>query len=186
MSLATVERVVPAQADTTAGMARQTQNARAMPPMPSEYLSFRLGDEEYGIDILCVQEIRSYEAPTRIANAPRFIKGVLNLRGVIVPVADLRLKFGCESAAYTAATVVIVLNVKGRVVGAIVDSVSDVLALGADSIKPAPEMGASADAAFIMGIGCAKTGDQERMLILIDIVALMGSPDMELTGAVPD
>lgn len=170
---------VPPHADTRAAI---PAGVRAMPNMPKEFLSFRLGGEEYGIDILCVQEIRSYEAPTRIANAPSFIKGVLNLRGVIVPVADLRLKFNCESAAYTAATVVIVLNVKGRVVGAVVDSVSDVLALDADSIKPAPQMGASVDATYIMGMGCAKAGDVERMLILTDIEALMSSPDMELTG----
>ena len=94
-----------------------------------EYLTFRLGGEEYGIDILRVQEIRSYEPPTRIANAPSFIKGVVNLRGVIVPIIDLRVKLGCETIEYNAFTVVVVLNVKGRVVGAVVDSVSDVLAL---------------------------------------------------------
>lgn len=184
MSVAIEERVAPPPTHTRAGMGQSTDGTPVMPLMPKEFLSFRLGDEEYGIDILRVQEIRSYEAPTRIANAPRFIKGVLNLRGVIVPVADLRLKFDCASAAYTPATVVIVLNVKGRVVGAVVDSVSDVLALDADSIKPAPPMGTSVDAAYIMGIGCVKTGDQERMLILTDIETLMGSPDMELTGAV--
>ena len=105
-----------------------------------EFLTFRLGAEEYGIDILRVQEIRSYEQPTRIANAPSFIKGVVNLRGVIVPIVDLRMKLGCDSAEYNTFTVVIVLNVKGRVVGAVVDSVSDVLELSRDSIKPAPEM----------------------------------------------
>ena len=103
-----------------------------------EFLTFRLGAEEYGIDILKVQEIRSYEAPTRIANAPAFIKGVVNLRGVIVPIVDLRLKLGCDSNDYNSFTVVIVLNVRGRVVGAVVDSVSDVLELSRDSIKPAP------------------------------------------------
>lgn len=159
------------------------QSAQAVPLMPKEFLSFRLGGEEYGIDILHVQEIRSYEAPTRIANAPHFIKGVLNLRGVIVPVADLRLKFNCETSAYTAATVVIVLNVKGRVVGAVVDSVSDVLALDSDSIKPAPQMGAAVDATYIIGIACTKVGEQERMLILTDIEALMSSTDMQLTAS---
>jgi purine-binding chemotaxis protein CheW len=186
MSLAIEERVVPSHAGTRAGIAPSPPSARSMAFMPKEFLSFRLGAEEYGIDILRVQEIRSYEAPTRIASAPRFIKGVLNLRGVIVPVADLRLKFDCESASYTDATVTIVLNVKGRVVGAVVDSVSDVLALDADSIKPAPQMGASVDASYIMGIGCAKSGEQERILILTDIEALMCSPDMELTGAALD
>jgi purine-binding chemotaxis protein CheW len=130
-----------------------------------------------------VQEIRSYEAPTRIANAPPFIKGVINLRGVIVPIVDLRLKLAGESAEYTGFTVVIMLNVRGRVIGAVVDSVSDVLALGADSIKPAPQMNASVDAGYIMGMGCVRSSDVERMLILTDIEALMGSVEMGLTGA---
>ncbi len=145
-----------------------------------EYLTFRLGSEEYGIDILRVQEIRSYEPPTRIANAPAFIKGVVNLRGVIVPIIDLRLKLGCETAEYNAFTVVIVLNVRGRVVGAVVDSVSDVMELGAGQIKPSPEMNATVDSGFITGIGAVKSGDVERMLILMDIEALMSSTDMGL------
>jgi purine-binding chemotaxis protein CheW len=145
-----------------------------------EFLTFRLGAEEYGIDILRVQEIRSYEPPTRIANSPVFLKGVVNLRGVIVPIVDLRLKLGCESADYNGFTVVIVLNVRGRVVGAVVDSVSDVLELGRGEIKPAPELNSSIDAAFITGIGTVKNGDVERMLILMDIEALMSSADMGL------
>ena len=155
---------------------------KGAPALPSEFLSFRLGGAEYGIDILRVQEIRSYEAPTRIANAPHFIKGVVNLRGVIVPVVDLRLKLGCDSAEYNDFTVVIVLNVRGRVIGTVVDSVSDVLALGADDIKPAPEMNSSVDAGYILGIGCVKAGDAQRMLILTDIDALMSSADMGLMG----
>jgi purine-binding chemotaxis protein CheW len=153
----------------------------AMAAMPKEYLSFRLGGEEYGVDILRVQEIRSYEAPTRIANAPNFVKGVVNLRGVIVPIIDLRLKLACESAAYTDSTVVIVLNVRDRVIGAVVDSVSDVLELGADNIKPAPQLHASTDAGYITGMGCVKTGEVERMLILTDIEALMGGAELGLT-----
>jgi purine-binding chemotaxis protein CheW len=145
-----------------------------------EFLTFRLGDEEYGIDILRVQEIRSYEQPTRIANAPSFIKGVVNLRGVIVPIIDLRLKLNCATAEYNGFTVVIVLNVRGRVVGAVVDSVSDVLELGKDTIKPAPELGSSIDANYITGIGAVKNGDTERMLILMDIEGLMSSSDMGL------
>jgi len=148
--------------------------------MPSEFLSFRLGGEEYGIDILRVQEIRSYEAPTRIANAPAFIKGVVNLRGVIVPVVDLRLKLGFESADYNEFTVIIVLNVRGRVIGAVVDSVSDVLALGAEHIKPAPAMSGPVDSGYIMGIGCIQQGEDERMLILTDIDALMSGDEMGL------
>ena len=152
-----------------------------------EFLTFRLGEEEYGIDILRVQEIRSYEQPTRIANAPSFIKGVVNLRGVIVPIIDLRLKLGCGSAEYNGFTVVIVLNVRGRVVGAVVDSVSDVLELGKDHIKPAPELSAQIDAHYITGIGAVKSGsgenESERMLILMDIEALMSSADMGLMNS---
>jgi purine-binding chemotaxis protein CheW len=152
-----------------------------------EFLTFRLGDEEYGIDILRVQEIRSYEPPTRIANAPSFIKGVVNLRGVIVPIIDLRLKLGCEKVEYNGFTVVVVLNVRGRVVGAVVDSVSDVLELGKDQIKPAPQMNSSIDASYITGIGTIRNAqategavDAERMLILMDIEALMSSAEMGL------
>ena len=147
-----------------------------------EFLTFRLGGEEYGIDILRVQEIRSYEPPTRIANAPHFIKGVVNLRGVIVPIIDLRLKLGCETAEYNAFTVVIVLNVRGRVVGAVVDSVSDVLELGRDHIKPAPELQSNVEGNFITGIGSVKSGEVERMLILMDIEGLMSSADMGLVN----
>src|SRR5687767_12485670 len=139
--------------------------ARAAAAAGGEFLTFRLGGEEYGIDILRVQEIRSYEPPTRIANAPAFIKGVVNLRGVIVPIVDMRLKLGCDKAEYNDFTVVILLNVHSRVVGIVVDSVSDVLALTADAIRPAPEMNSSIDAAFITGIAPVA----ERMLILMDI-----------------
>ena len=144
-----------------------------------EFLTFRLGSEEYGIDILKVQEIRSYEPPTRIANVPEFIKGVVNLRGVIVPIVDLRLKLACASAEYNSFTVVIVLNVRGRVVGAVVDSVSDVLELSKDVIKPAPAMHSSVDTRYITGIGSVGS----RMLILMDIESLMSSADMGLMDA---
>jgi len=150
-----------------------------------EYLTFKLGAEEYGIDILKVQEIRGYEAPTRIANAPPFIKGVVNLRGVIVPIVDLRLKFNLGDASYDSFTVVIILNVIGRVVGAVVDSVSDVLELAADQIRPAPEFNSMLDASYITGLGTVKSGDSERMLILADIERLMTSTDMGLVEQKP-
>jgi len=168
-------QIARAQAGRDAAAATVATGARS-----GEYLTFRLGSEEYGIDILRVQEIRSYEQPTRIANAPHFIKGVVNLRGVIVPIIDLRLKLACESSEYNAFTVVIVLNVRGRVVGAVVDSVSDVLELSREQIKPAPQLNSSVDAGFITGIGAVKNGDAERMLILMDIEALMSSADMGL------
>jgi purine-binding chemotaxis protein CheW len=145
----------------------------------SEFLTFRLGEEEYGIDILRVQEIRSYETPTRIANTPEFLRGVVNLRGVIVPIVDLRLKLACQSADFNPFTVVIVLNVKGRVIGAVVDAVSDVCELGGDQIKPAPTLNTHVDMSFITGI--ANVG--ERMLILMDIEALMSASDMGLIDA---
>jgi purine-binding chemotaxis protein CheW len=164
-------------------------NAAGSTSAAGEFLTFRLGEEEYGIDILRVQEIRSYEPPTRIANAPSFIKGVVNLRGVIVPIIDLRLKLGCEKVEYNGFTVVVVLNVRGRVVGAVVDSVSDVLELGRDQIKPAPQMNSSIDASYITGIGTIKNpqateagADAERMLILMDIEALMSSAEMGLVN----
>ena len=164
---------------TDAAVVARHEAANTAQHVGGEFLTFRLGAEEYGIDILKVQEIRSYEPPTRIANAPAFIKGVVNLRGVIVPIVDLRLRLGCESAEYSALTVVIVLNVKGRVVGAVVDSVSDVLELAKDAIKPAPEMASAVDASFITGIGSVG----ERMLILMDIEGLMASQEMGLVGA---
>lgn len=160
----------------------RAQAAAAMPQahVGGEFLTFRLGAEEYGIDILRVQEIRSYEQPTRIANAPAFLKGVVNLRGVIVPIVDLRVKFGCESVEFNNFTVVIVLNVKGRVLGAVVDSVSDVMELSGDVVKPAPEISAAVDTSYITGIANVC----ERMLILTDIEALMSSDEMGLIDSV--
>ena len=148
-----------------------------------EFLTFRLGAEEYGIDILKVQEIRSYETPTRIANAPAFIKGVVNLRGVIVPIVDLRLKLALDRADYGAFTVVIILNVAGRTIGVVVDSVSDVLELKPQQIRPAPEFGGAVDADFITGLASIDGGGEQRMLILTDIEKLMAAADMGLVAA---
>ena len=142
-----------------------------------EFLTFRLGAESYGIEILKVQEIRGYETPTAIANAPAFIKGVINLRGVIVPVLDLRVKFQLEQASYDDFTVVIILNVADRVVGVVVDSVSDVLTLAVDLIRPAPEFAsATFDTKYITGLATI----DDRMLILLDIERLMTGADMAL------
>lgn len=143
-----------------------------------EYLTFRLDQEEYGIDILKVQEIRGYEKPTRLANAPEFIKGVVNLRGTIVPIVDMRLKFNCAKAEYNDFTVVIILNLRSRIVGIVVDSVSDVMELPADSVKAAPEIDSVIDSAAVMGLG--SVGD--RMLILLDIERLMSGLDMGLVS----
>jgi len=173
-------RAETARSSVAMASSRAGSNPTSGGAAQGEYLSFRLGGEEYGIDILRVQEIRSYEQPTRIANSPAFLKGVVNLRGVIVPIIDLRVKLNCEAAEFNDFTVVIVLNIKGRVVGAVVDSVSDVLALGGDAIKPAPAMNSQVDMSFITGI--ANVG--ERMLILMDIQQLMSSSDMGLIEGV--
>jgi purine-binding chemotaxis protein CheW len=150
---------------------------------PREYLSFKLGSEEYGIDILRVQEIRGYEPPTRIANTQHFIKGVVNLRGVIVPIVDMRLRFGLPDVQYNSFTVVIILNIGHRTVGMVVDSVSDVLELAPGQIKPAPEFNGAIEATYITGLGTIKHGDDERMLILMDIEQMMTAPDMGLMDA---
>lgn len=141
-----------------------------------EILTFTLGNEEYGIDILKVQEIRGYEPTTHIANAPAFIKGVINLRGTIVPIVDLRLRFAVGEASYNELTVVIVLNVQKRVVGIVVDGVSDVLALLPEQIKPAPQFTSAIDTGYISGLGTV----DKRMIILLDIEGLLVSADMAL------
>ena len=142
----------------------------------SEYLTFTLGQEEYGIDILKVQEIRGYDAVTKIANTPEFIKGVINLRGTIVPIIDMRIKFKLGSVEYNQFTVVIILNIANRVVGMVVDGVSDVIALASDHIRPAPEFGATLDTQYIIGLATV----DERMIIVVDIERLMTSQDMAL------
>lgn len=142
----------------------------------NEYLAFTLGAEEYGIDILRVQEIRGYENPTRIANVQSFIKGVINLRGLIVPIVDMRIKFNIGNASYDNLTVVIILNINNRIVGMVVDSVSDVTTLGADQIRPAPAMASMLDSSYLIGLGTI----DDRMLILVDIDKLMLSEEMGL------
>jgi len=145
-----------------------------------EFLAFKLGREEYGIDILRVQEIRSYEEPTRVVNAPPFIKGVVNLRGVIVPIVDLRLKFKLERADYDSFTVVIVLNIGQRVVGIVVDAVSDVITLTAAQVRPVPEFNSVIESSHLLAIGAI----DERMLILLDIEKLMTAAEMGLVEPV--
>ncbi len=165
--------------------ALQSRNAQAnaghvVQGTPREVLSFTLGAEEYGIDILKVQEIRGYEQPTRIANAPDFMKGVVNLRGVIVPIVDMRVRLALNNVSYDAFTVVIILNIGNRTVGMVVDSVSDVLELKPEQIRAAPDFNGTVDSAYITGLGTMRSGDTERMLILMDIELLMSSADMGL------
>ncbi|MGQ4880109.1 chemotaxis protein CheW [Billgrantia sp. LNSP4103-1] len=147
-----------------------------------EFLVFSLGEEEYAIDILKVQEIRGYENVTRIANAPDFIKGVTNLRGVIVPIVDLRIKFHLDKVEYGGQTVVIVVNVEDRVVGIVVDGVSDVMTLSPDQIKPAPEFGVTLSSDFLSGLGSL----DDRMLVIVDIDKLLTSDEMELVERVAE
>ena len=141
-----------------------------------ELLTFTLGNEEYGIDILKVQEIRGYDAVTTIANSPEFIKGVINLRGIIVPIVDMRIKFSLGNVTYNNLTVVIILNVANRVVGMVVDGVSDVIALTAEQLKAAPEFSGTMDTQYITGLGTV----DDRMIIVVDIEKLMTSRDMDL------
>lgn len=154
-----------------------TNTAEEAVVVPKEFLAFRLGNEEYGIDILKVQEIRGFEPTTKLANVPPFILGLSNLRGAIVPIIDMRIKFSLGEPKYDSLTVTIILNIGTRIVGIVVDSVSDVIALTPDQIRPAPAMGTLMDADKLIGLGAL----EERMLILVDIEKLMTSSDMGLT-----
>lgn len=144
----------------------------------TEFLAFKLGPEEYGIDILRVQEIRSYEEPTRFANTPAAIKGVINLRGVIVPIIDMRIKFKLAQVNYDTFTVVIVLNLGTQVVGMVVDGVSDVITFTPAQLRPVPEFSSAIDNEHLLAIGAV----DERLLILLDIEKLLSSADTGLTS----
>jgi len=161
------------QKKSTSAFQTAPSGAQALPD-GGQFLTLKLGTEEYAIDILRVQEIRSYEEPTRMVNAPSFVKGVINLRGVIVPIVDLRLKLNIANADYNEFTVVIILNVRGTVVGAVVDAVSDVVTLTPQSIKPAPQFETSIDARFITGLATLS----DRMLIVMNIEALMSNAEL--------
>ena len=164
--------MAPSQSAVASNLAGATAGRTA-----NEFLTFKLGSEEYGIEILKVQEIRGYEAVTHIANAPAFIKGVVNLRGIIVPIVDMRIKFNLGKVEYDQFTVVIILNVAGRVVGMVVDGVSDVINLSAVQVRSAPDFSAATfDTQYITGLGTI----DKRMLILVDIEKLMSGADMAL------
>jgi len=159
---------------TQSSFGGQSNRAAAVVADSGQYLTLRLGEEEYAIDILRVQEIRSYEEPTKMVNSPGFIKGVINLRGVIVPIVDLRMKLNIAKVEYNEFTVVIILNIRGTVIGAVVDAVADVVTLSADIIKPAPQFESAIEARFILGL--ANLG--ERMLIVMNMDALMSSAEL--------
>lgn len=149
-----------------------------------QFLTFIMANEEYGVDILSVQEIRGWEAATPIPNSPDFVKGVINLRGTIVPIIDLRLRFGLEQVEYSPVTVVIVLKVtteKGnKVIGIVVDAVSDVYSLTADDMRHPPEMGDQVNTTFIKGLANV----QGKMVILLNIDELLNLKEMPDVDAI--
>jgi len=147
-----------------------------------EVLVFVLGKEEYGVDILKVQEIRGYEKVTPIPAAPAYLKGVINLRGIIVPVIDLRIKFGLADPKYDSFTVVIILRLASRVIGMVVDGVSDVVALAPSEVKPAPQLGSLVDSSFLAGLAT----QSERMVLLLDIEKFLSSAELNLLGQAVD
>lgn len=170
-------RMKPQHQQTERASLRSNETVASTTSM--EFLAFTLGSEEYGVDIQKVQELRGYETVTHIANAPDFLKGVVNLRGVIVPIIDMRLKFNLGVPSYDQFTVVVILNIRDRVMGMVVDSVSDVITLTPEQVKPAPEMGAALDTDYLIGLGAVS----ERLLILVDIERLMSSKEIGLIDA---
>ena len=164
-------------AERASNMFASRDHATSRPDV-HEFLTFTLGAEEFGVDILKVQEIRGYDTVTHIPDTPDFVKGVINLRGTIVPVIDMRVKFGLTDVSYNDFTVMIILNVGQRVVGMVVDGVSDVLGLTAQEIRPPPELGRTVDTEFLSGVGAL----DKRMLILVDIEKLIGSAEMALVA----
>jgi purine-binding chemotaxis protein CheW len=146
----------------------------------SQYLTFQLGEELYGVDILRVQEIKGYTTVTKIPNTPPHIKGVLNLRGTIVPIVELRTKFGMPTIDYTMFTVIVVVVVRDRIMGLVVDSVSDVLNIDKNDIQPPPQFGSKVDVSVLTGIG--KSGD--KLVALLNIDRLLTESEMQDTSAV--
>jgi purine-binding chemotaxis protein CheW len=140
-----------------------------------QYLTFTLGNEHYGVDILRVQEIRGYTAVTKIPNTPPHIKGVLNLRGTIVPIVELRTKFGMPTIDYTMITVIVVVVVRAKIMGLVVDAVSDVLNIDKKDIQPPPQFGAKVDVSVLNGIG--KCGD--KLVSLLDIDRLLSDGEVQ-------
>ena len=145
-----------------------SEGATALHERAGKYLTFVLDQEEYGIEILKVREIIGLIDVTPVPQVPHYIKGVINLRGKVIPVADLRLKFGMEEKEYTEETCIIVLDVRGKLMGALVDTVSEVLDIGGEEIEPTPDFGTRLDTDYILGMG--KIGDKVKILLDIDKV----------------
>ena len=171
-----METSTPTPKNASAAGLRQAASDRQS-ALGDQYLTLRLGQESYAIDILRVQEIRSYEQPTKMVNSPSFIKGVINLRGVIVPIVDLRLKLHIGEADYTQFTVVIILNIHGTVVGAVVDAVSDVVTLSSAMIKAAPQFDSGIEAHFVLGLAHL----DERTLIVMDMETLLSHAELGIS-----
>jgi purine-binding chemotaxis protein CheW len=146
----------------------------------SQYVSFKLGNETYGIFILKLNEIISYQGCTPIPDVPRFIKGVINLRGVVVPVIDLRERFGMESISYDQLTVIMILDVSGRIMGLVVDAVNDVITLNRDEISPRPQFSTGISTDFIQGIGIKGS----KFIILLDVDKLLTGDDLNMVDGV--
>lgn len=151
---------------------------------PQEVLAFRLGDEEYGISLRCVQEIRSYQAPTRLAGAGENLLGVIDLRGEVVPLLDLRRRFGLPRADFDAMTVIIVISLAGRCVGVVADQVNDVVMLPSGQIRSMPGLPGCSDHTYMVAIGVV----EERRLVLLDIERLLADsvlPQGDAQAALP-
>jgi len=146
---------------------------------PLQYLAVNLAEEEYGIDILAVREIRGWTPVTRIPQAPHYVLGVLNMRGAIVPILDLRLRFGLAREEYDATTVTVIITVAGRLFGVVVDGVSDVLDVAAADVRPVPDMGTAVDTEYLKGL----TSVAERMVLLLDVDKLLQPQDAEMLEA---
>ena len=162
--------------------AEVTESSIGLNADSQQYLTFDLAEEHYGVDILKVQEIKGYTAVTKIPNTPEYLKGVLNLRGTIVPIVDLRLKFGMGPTEPTAFTVIVVVNVRDRVMGVLVDAVSDVLEFAQKDIQPPPELGTKVDITFVSGIGNCN----ERLVTLLDIDRVMTQEEVEKVTTVSE
>jgi len=155
-------------------------NQDAVPVL--QQLTFDLAGEEYGVEILAVREIRGWSRVTRIPQTPAYLLGVLNLRGAIVPIMDLRLRFGLERESYGDSTVVIIVAIAERLFGIVVDAVSDVVDIDPAAIKPVPDMGAVVDTRYLKGLAT----HVERMVMLLDVEKLMRPEDVEtLDAALP-
>ncbi|HVY60609.1 MAG TPA: chemotaxis protein CheW [Planctomycetota bacterium] len=150
-----------------------------MDQLGSQFLTFTLGDEEYGIDLLKVQEIKGCPAITRIPNTPPHIRGVMNLRGAVVPVLDLRARFGLPEPADRKLAVIILVNIRAKIVGLVVDAVSDVLDVKREDVEAAPALGDGIDTTFLTGM--AKAG--EKLILLLDLDRIAGLSELAASVA---